>query len=317
MPVFQSIVQPNPGKVIEVTLGGPGRKQLKIGGQSALPFLGFEGQFPNKPVIAVDVEDREPLTWAAALRDVWGDALKDPASWARAAVAGGATMISLTLASAHPDRDNSSAAAAVDTVKAVLAAVDVPVVVYGPGVAAKDNDVLVAVAEATAGAGLALGVCEDKNYRTIVAACLASGHVAIARSPIDLNLAKQLNILISDMGLPAERIIMDPTTGALGYGIEYSYSVIERLRLAALQGDRWCSMPMICTVGYEAWRQKESRTSEGVPAQWGDLTHRGILWEATTASTLLQAGADILVMRHPEAISLVQGAIDKLAAGQA
>ncbi len=313
MPVVDQIVQTSPGKVVEVTLGGKdGRKSVTVGGESALPFLGFEGKIPHRPIIAVDVEDRPPTGWAATVRSVWGDAAGDPAGWAKAAVAAGADAIALTLASTHPDGENASPSAAVETVKAVLAAVDVPLIVYGPGVAAKDNDVLVAVADATAGQNLALGVCEDKNYRTIVAACLANGHVAIAKTPIDLNLAKQLNILVSDMGLPVERILMDPTTGALGYGIEYTYSVMERLRLAALQGDRWCSLPMICTVGYEAWRQKEAKAAEGVPAEWGSIERRGSLWEATTASTLLQAGADVLVMRHPQAIALVRGAIDKL-----
>ncbi len=316
MPVIDSIIQAAAGKVGEVTLGGGGRRTVTVGGESALPFLGFEGQIPHRPIIAVDVEDREPANWSPTLVEAWGSALKDPVAWAKAAAELGADAIALTLASTHPDRENASPESAVETVKAVLGAVDLPLIVYGPGVAAKDNDVLVAVADATQDANLALGVCEDKNYRTIVASCLANGHVAIAKTPIDLNLAKQLNILIADMGLSTDRILMDPTTGALGYGVEYSYSVMERLRLAALQGDRWCAMPMICTVGYEAWRQKESRVGEGVPTEWGELGRRGILWEATTASALLQAGADVLVMRHPKAIALVRGTIEKLLAGR-
>ena len=145
------------------------------------------------------------------------------------------------------------------TVERVLAAVPVPLIVYGPGSADKDNEVLVAVAEKTKGEQLALGLCEDKNYRTIVAAALGNGHAVIAQTPIDVNLAKQLNILISDMGLPLERVLMDPNTGALGYGLEYTYSVMERLRLAALMGDTMTQQPMICTAGEEAWRQKEGR----------------------------------------------------------
>ena len=135
--------------------------------------------------------------------------------------------------------------------KKVLAAVGVPLIVYGPGVAEKDNEVLVAVAEAAKGERIALANCEDKNYRTIVAAALANGHLVVARTPIDVNLAKQLNILISDMGLPLDRILMDPTTGALGYGIEYTYSVMERLRIAALMGDGMTQQPLIVTVGEE------------------------------------------------------------------
>jgi acetyl-CoA decarbonylase/synthase, CODH/ACS complex subunit delta len=310
--LVESITQASPGKVVEVTLGGNGRQSVTIGGETSLPFLRQDGQMPHRPIVAVDVEDREPVGWSRTLLDAWRDVLKDPARWARAAVAAGADAIALTLTSTRPDRDDAPASAAVESVRRVLDAVDVPLIVLGPGTAAKDNEVLVAVADATAGAGLALGVCEDTNYRTIVAACLAAGHIAIAKSPIDLNLAKQLNILVSEMGLPIERTLMDPTTGALGYGVEYSYSVMERLRLSALQGDKWCSLPMICQVGYEAWRQKEARAPESVPAEWGDFTRRGVLWEAMTANTLLHAGADILVMRHPQAIALVQSTIGRL-----
>ena len=174
---------------------------------------------------------------------------------------------------------------------------------------------LVAVAEKTKGEQLALGLCEDKNYRTIVAAALGNGHAVIAQTPIDVNLAKQLNILISDMGLPLERVLMDPNTGALGYGLEYTYSVMERLRLAALMGDSMTQQPMICTAGEEAWRQKEGRAEGDVPEAWGDLAERGVAWEITTATTLLEAGADILVLRHPASVSAVREALDDLTKG--
>jgi acetyl-CoA decarbonylase/synthase complex subunit delta len=305
------------GAVREVTLGssyggGTRGSTVTVGGETALPFLGFEGAMPHRPAIAVEVQDMHPADWSAELQAAWGDAMDDAATWAQKAVEAGADLIALKLRSCHPDQGDGSCEDAVRTVERVLAAVPVPLIVYGPGSADKDNEVLVAVAEKTKGEQLALGLCEDKNYRTIVAACLAHGHVAVARSPIDLNLAKQLNILIADMGLPVDRILMDPTTGALGYGLEYTYSVMERLRLAALQGDKWCALPMVCTVGYEAWRQKEAKATTGVPEEWGDLSRRGVLWEATTAQALLEAGADVLVMRHPQAISLLRGTIDKL-----
>jgi acetyl-CoA decarbonylase/synthase complex subunit delta len=187
--------------------------------------------------------------------------------------------------------------------------------VYGPGTADKDNEVLVAVAEATKGEQLALGLCEEKNYRTIVAAALGNGHLVIAQTPIDVNLAKQLNILISDMRLPLERVLMDPNTGALGYGLEYTYSVMERLRLAALMGDAMTQQPMICTIGEEAWRQKEGRAATDVPAAWGELAERGVAWEVTTAMTLVEAGADILVLRHPSSVRVLREALDDLTKG--
>ncbi len=201
------------------------------------------------------------------------------------------------------------------TVKAVLGAVGLPLIVYGPGSADKDNEVLVAVAEATKGERLVLANCEEKNYRTIVAAALGNGHLVVGQTPIDVNLAKQLNILISDMGLPLERVLMDPNTGALGYGVEYTYSVMERLRLAALMGDTMTQQPMICTVGEEAWRQKEARAAEGVPAAWGELATRGLTWEVTTATALLHSGADVVVLRHPRSIGVVRDAVDALMEG--
>ncbi len=139
------------------------------------------------------------------------------------------------------------------------------------------------MAEAAKGERLLLGICEDKNYRTIVATAMANGHLVTARTPMDVNLAKQLNILISDMGLPLDRVVMDPTTGALGYGIEYGYSVMERLRLAALQGDAMTQLPMLITPGFEAWKTKESKVGVGVPEAWGDWKERAINWETLTA----------------------------------
>ena len=312
MPQVEIPVEKWAGKVREVTLGGDGRKAVTVGGEAALPFLKFEGAIPNRPAIAVDIQDCEPTEWPANLVEAWGDVVKDPAAWAQKAVGLGADIIALRLRSAHPDVKNSSADEIAATVKKVLAAVDVPLLIYGPGVAEKDNEVLVAAADAAAGQRVAIGICEEKNYRTIVAACMANGHLAIAKTPIEINLAKQLNILITDMGLPADRILMDPTTGALGYGIEYSYSVMERLRLAALQGDSMTQMPMICTIGEEAWRQKETRAAEGVPEAWGEMNQRAAIWESVTATTLLGAGADIVVLRNPAAIKLVKSTIDKL-----
>jgi acetyl-CoA decarbonylase/synthase complex subunit delta len=125
-------------------------------------------------------------------------------------------------------------------------------------------------------------------------------------------LAKQLNILISDMGIPLDRIIMDPTTGALGYGIEYGYSAMERLRQAALQGDSMTQLPMLVTPGFEAWKTKEAKVNVGVPEAWGDWMQRSIHWETITAISLLEAGADIIVLRHPESIKRVKAAIAEL-----
>ncbi|MBM3136400.1 MAG: acetyl-CoA decarbonylase/synthase complex subunit delta [Chloroflexi bacterium] len=320
MPVVELPKEKWMGKVREVTLGataangGTRTKTVTVGGETTLPFLHFEGIIPHRPVIAVEVVDAYPEDWSPTLLAAWGDTAKDVVAWAKKAEEMGADLIALKLRSTHPDSGNRSPAEAAATVKQVLGAVGLPLLVYGPGLADKDNDVLVAVAEAAVGERLALGLCEDKNYRTIVAGAMAHGHLVMARTPIDVNLAKQLNILISDMGLPLERILMDPTTGALGYGLEYTYSVMERLRIAALMGDSMTQQPLIVTVGEESWRQKESKVPQGVPAAWGDFTRRGIIWETTTATALLESGADVVILRHPQSIKLVQGAIDKLMA---
>jgi acetyl-CoA decarbonylase/synthase complex subunit delta len=312
MPAVEIPVEKWSGKIHEVRLGGQGRKEVVVGGENTLPFLHFEGSIPNPPVLAVEVLDREPRDWAEPLLQAWGDVLKDPAAWAKKAVEVGASLIALRLKSAHPEEGNTGAEEAKRAVSSVLEAVDVPLVVLGPEVAEKDNEVLVAASEAGRGQRLALGNCEEKNYRTIGATCLADGHVAIGKTPIEINLAKQLNILLSDLGMSQDSLLMDPTTGALGYGLEYTYSVMERLRLAALGGDKMTSMPMICTVGEEAWRQKEAKTSEGVPDTWGPLTERALRWEEMTAVSLLQSGANIIVLRHPSTVEKVQSAITKL-----
>jgi acetyl-CoA decarbonylase/synthase complex subunit delta len=300
------------GKIHEVKLGGNGRKSVVVGGENTLHFLHFEGTMPNKPLIAIEVQDRNPTDWSPHLVSVWGDVLSDPGAWAKKAVEYGADIIVLRLRSAHPEEANTGAPEAKKSVDTVLSAVDIPVIVLGPGVAEKDNEVLIAASEAAKGQRIALGNCEEKNHRTIAASCLADGHVAIAKTPIDLNLAKQLNILLCDVGLSQDSILMDPTTGALGYGIEYCYSVMERLRLAALGGDNMAAMPMFCTAGEETWRQKESKVTEGVPPTWGDHLERSLTWEGVTAIMLLNAGADIIVLRHPKTVTLVKASIDKL-----
>jgi acetyl-CoA decarbonylase/synthase complex subunit delta len=184
--------------------------------------------------------------------------------------------------------------------------------VFGPGQAELDNELLVPVAEACQGERIVLGICEDKNYRTIAAAAMANGHLVNSRAPMDVNLSKQLTILIKDTGLPTDRMLMDPTCGALGYGIEYGYSVMERLRLAALRGDGMTQSPMIVIVGHESWKTKESKVGKDVPEAWGDWLERSITWETITAVTLIESGADIIVLRHSESLKRVRSVINNL-----
>ncbi|MEJ2149563.1 MAG: acetyl-CoA decarbonylase/synthase complex subunit delta [Chloroflexota bacterium] len=309
-----------PGAVRTITLGateaegGTRTSVVTVGGQTALPFMHFESEVPHRPVVAIEIKDSRPDDWSPLLLEAWGDVVDDPAAWAKAAEEAGAELIELMFSLNDADGNPITADHAVETVKAVLGATGLPLLVFGPGQADVDNEILVPVAEAAKGERLVLGICEDKNYRTIVAAALANDHLVSARTAMDVNLAKQLNILISDMGLPLERVLMDPTTGALGYGIVYGFSVMERLRLAALQGDAMTQLPMVVTPGFEAWKTKESKVGEGVPDSWGDWEARSINWEVLTAITLLESGADIVVLRHPESVRRVKAAIEELMA---
>lgn len=309
-----------PGAVRTITLGatekdgGTRKRTVTVGGETALPFMHFEAPMPHPPVIALEILDQRPKDWSPLLQQTWAEVAQDPAAWAQAAEAAGVDLIQLTLSLTAPDGSPNTPARAVSVVRSVLEATGLPLLVYGPGQADLDNDLLVPVAEATKGERLSLGLCEDKNYRTIVATAMANGHLVTARAPMDVNLSKQLNILIHDMGLPLDRILMDPTTGALGYGIEYGYSVMERLRLAALQGDAMTQLPMIVTPGFEAWKTKEAKIGQDVPAAWGDWEARAIHWETLTGMTLLESGADILVLRHPESVRRIRMAINELMA---
>lgn len=303
------------GKIRETRLGaasaegGTRTSTIMIGGNATMPFLQYEAATPHRPAIAIEIKSRPPEDWSPLLREVWKGVMNDPASWAKAAEAAGADIIAMWLTMEDSTED------AVRAVKGVLAATGLPLMVFGPDQADKDNELLVAVSEATRGERLVLGMCEDKNYRTIVATAMANGHLVCARTAMDVNLAKQLNILITDMGIPVDRLIVDPTTGALGYGIEYGYSAMERLRLAGLQGDSMTQFPLMVCIGAETWKAKESKVGNSVPEGWGDWNNRAILWETTTATALLEAGASILVLRHPESVKRMHAAIGELMAG--
>jgi acetyl-CoA decarbonylase/synthase complex subunit delta len=306
------------GQVREITLGateadgGTRTQTVTVGGQTTLPFLDFEGDVGRPPAIGIEIQDKKPEDWSPLLLEAWGDVMNDPAEWAKAAEKAGADLILLQLSLQDANGEPNTAGKARDTVRQVLEATGLPLIVLGPGQVEADNELLVAVAEEAAGERIVLGLCEEKNYRTIAAASLAHDQLVIASTAMDVNLAKQLNILISDMGLPLDRIVMDPTCAGVGYGMEYGYSVMERLRLAALQGDKMTQLPMIVIVGKEAWRQKEAKTDEGVPEAWGDWDERAINWETVTAATLVESAADILVLRHPESVRRIHQMLDEL-----
>ncbi len=298
-------------KVNELVLGTD-PNVVKVGGDSTLPFLFFEGEMPNRPVVALEVLDLEPADWPDILKAPFEGVLADPVAWAKKNVEYGADLVCLRLISAHPDFKNASPEDCAKTAKAVADAVNVPLVVVGCGVEEKDAEIMPVVGEALAGKVALLGCATPNNYKTITAACMVNGHSIIASSPLDINLAKQLNILITEMGLAANRIAIDPLVGALGYGIEYAYSIMERARLGALTGDKMLAMPVICFVGQEAWKAKESKAPNDEAPEWGDQARRAVLWEVMTAVTFAQASGAIMVMRHPESAKQFKAHIDKM-----
>lgn len=301
-------------KISEVTIGaqkqeGGTRKNIvKIGGETGVCFIENEDQTPNPPVTAMEVWDIEPDYWPESLKSAYGNALKEPVEWAKmCAEKFSADLICLRLAGTHPDSKNTSIQEAGKTVEKILKAVGIPLIIVGSSSVEKDMELMLYISNVAKGENCLLGTAVQENYKTLTAACLSGGHSLISEAPIDINIAKQLNILICDMGFPADKIVIHHATGALGYGMEYTYSIMERTRLAGLSGDKMLSMPMINFVGYEVWRTKEAK---GLTYDSKDI---GVLWELTTAAAYLNSGADILVMNHPKAVTEIKKTIGRLA----
>ena len=302
------------GTIKPVTIG-KGDKAITLGGEDSYPFYLFEGKMPNIPRVAMEVWDVDPgEDWAAPAKEPFKDVLGDPVAWAKKCVSEyGADAIALILVSTDPNAQDASPASAAETAKKVAEAIDVPLIVYGTSNMEKDAEVLPAVAEACQGMSIILGPVQDKNYKKIGAAALGYNHSVVANSPIDVNLAKQLNILLGQLGVKDSQILVDPTTGGLGYGMEYTYSVMERDRMAALtQEDEKLQLPILNYLAQEVWKVKECKLTNEEAPELGDQTTRGILMEAITAVSMLLAGADLLIMRHPEAVKLTKTYIQEM-----
>ncbi len=301
------------GKVYPVTIG-TGDKAVTFGGENVLTFHSFEGETPNRPVIAYEIQDVPPTDWPDSVKKPFEGVSDDPVKWAKFCQDElKAAVIALRLIGTHPDKEDRSPADASKTVSDLLAAIDVPLIILGSNHAEKDSQVLVAVAEAAKDKNCVIGKAQEANYKTIAAAAMANNHKLIAMSELDINLSKQLNILITQMGFEKERLITDPMCSALGYGLEYTYSVMERIRLAALlQQDATMQPPMLGDIGMYVWKVKETHAPEADQPQWGSTEERGIAWEATTATSLLIAGAELLIMRHPKAVEALEKVIEEL-----
>ena len=301
------------GKVLSFDFGKEARA-ITVGGENTLPFLSFDGELPSRPVIAFEIQDLPPDDWPDTVKNQYSDVSANPVTWAQHCQNElKAKAIALRLISTHPDRENRSAEDAAKTVKDVLSAIDVPLIILGSNHIEKDSSVLVAAAEAASGNNCIIGKAQEGNYKTIVAAALAHNHKLIVMSELDINLAKQLNILVTQMGFDKEKLITDPMCSALGYGLEYTYSVMERIRLAALyQNDATMQPPILGDVGMYVWKIKEVVAPEADIPEWGAVDERGIAWETVTATAMILAGTNLMIMRHPRAIETAEKTIDEL-----
>ncbi len=314
---FEIPKQPYSGKIGETVLG-TGSSAVTLGGQDCYAFHVFEGEEPNPPKIAMEVWDYDPSEeWPAAAVAPFKDVISNPAAWAKKCVEEyAADLVVLQLKSTDPNGMDRSSDEAAKVAKKVVEAVNVPVVVWGTANNQKDEEVLKKISEACEGKRVALGPVEEGNHKGVGASALGYNQAVVASSPIDVNLAKQLNILLENLGVKPTQILIDPTTGGLGYGMEYSYSVMERIRMAALtQEDDKLQVPMINNIGNEVWKCKEA----GEPIQdapiLGDPERRAILMEATAAVCYLMAGSDVVILRHPETVRMTRAFIDLMING--
>ncbi len=283
----------------EVVLG-EGEKAKKIGGENTFPFHFFEGALPNPPGLALEFLDMQPENWTRRTLEPFQDVLSDPLEWARKGVEEyGAEILCLRLLSTDPMGRDAAPEEAAKTVRNVLDSLNIPLIVLGTGTEDKDSKVLIEVARACSGKNLLLGPVLKGNYQEIAKAALEHGHAIVAQASMDANLTKELNIALCKF-FPPEKIVVDPTSSALGYGMEYTFSIIESIKQFGLvDKDNMMRMPIFSDVAGECWRTKEARESE----------EQGILWEAITGMTFLLAGADLLVLRHPEALRLIKNMI--------
>ena len=290
-------------KIREIIIG-KGEKAIKLGGENILPFYFFEGSMENEIKIAIEILDIKPEDWPQSLAKYFSDVFHDPALWAKKCVeVYKAETVCLYLQGTDPNYLNLDVNHAKQVVKKVRDAIDVPLIIWGSGNSEKDVEILKEVAELIGEKSAVIGPVLDTNYRTLGAIAMGYNLPVIASTPIDVNLAKQLNILLENMGVPLDKILIDPSIGALGYGIEYAYSVMERIRIAALYyRDIALQSPFVCAIGREVWSTKEAQ----LPTDeiFGDQEGRGILMEAITAVVLALAGGGLLIMRHPKAIEI-------------
>ena len=298
---YKAPVEAYSGVVREITIG-QGEKALKIGGENILPLHFFDqGRNPNPAKFVLEVLDIKPADWPEHLVEPFKDVISDAVKWAKKCEGFGVDAISLYLISTDPAEKDTPAEEAAGLVKKVAQAINVPLIVYGSGDEKKDAEVLPKVAQVCDGMNLLIGPVLKENYEVVGKAILDHGHTAIAQTPLDINLLKELNVKLGKF-FPADRIVIDPLSSALGYGMEYSFSLMERVKqIGIITKDGMTMMPIIANLGGECWKTKQAKENK----------EQGLLWEGITALSLLLAGANILVLRHPETLKLIKETIGK------
>jgi len=296
--------------------GGSREKVVKLGGEKSLPFYLFDAPQPNLPVISIDIFDRK-IPLPKAVREHYGDVMEDPAEWAKKAVNEfGADLVTVHLISTDPLLDDTPAREAAKVVEEVLQAVKVPLVVGGSGNKEKDPEVLERVAEVAEGERVMLASATlDMDWERIANAAKKYGHVVLSWTQLDVNSQKTLNrYLIKKAGLPRDSLVMDPTTAALGYGLDYAFTNMERIRISGLKGDADLAFP-ISSGTTNAWGVREAWMKESPledESPWGPRELRGPMWEIVTGLTLALAGVDLFMMMHPGAVAVLKEVINTL-----
>ena len=305
--------QPFRGRINAVTLG-TGDKAITIGGQNVLPFYTFDAEMPNAPKIGVEISDMAGEWTAPALKEFYAGCATMADYAKRAESMEGADFLCLHFESADPNGENRSVEDCVADAKAVAEATSMPIVIMGCKNIEKDGELFSKVAEALQGKNILVLSARSEDYKTVGASvALAYGQKVGAETADDINLAKQLNIMLKGLTVKPESIVMNVGTAAVGYGFEYVASTLDRIRLAALdQSDADLQMPIMSPVSPDAWSVKEATASEEDEPVWGNQEERGIAMEVSTAAANLTGGADAVIMRHPAAVATIRKFISEL-----
>ncbi|MBS7287239.1 MAG: CO dehydrogenase/acetyl-CoA synthase subunit delta [Candidatus Freyarchaeota archaeon] len=316
---FEPPVETYPGEIVEVQFGatraegGSRKKVVKIGGEKAPAFYRFEFMNPNRPVVTFDVFDM-PISLPKPIVEHFEDVMEDPADWAKKAINEfGADLVTVHLISTDPYIKNTPAKEAAKVIEDVLQAVDTPILIGGSGNPDKDPEVLEAAAAVSEGERLMLNSASlNLDWKRIVEAAKKHGHNVLSWTQLDVNNQKKLNKLIMEAGMPRSRIVQDATTAALGYGLEYSFSIYERIRLSALRGDADLQMPLSSGTT-NAWGAREAFMSDKKKGtEWGLQRFRGPIWEAITALSLSLVGCDVFMMLHPASVQIFKTFVEYL-----